>query len=55
MSPRLPTTQCTVPPAVTLTPLAGTPSTTGEFSNCDSHPTDLLLSWQRVLPDLVSM
>ena len=54
MSPRLPTTQRTVPPAVMLTPLAGSPLTTGEFSNWDSHPTDSLLSSQRVFPDLVS-
>src|SRR6185369_8773742 len=55
MSPKLPTSQLTSPFAVTRTPLAGTPSSTGGLVNCASQPTSSVLSWQRVLPDFVSM
>src|ERR1700753_2403129 len=55
MSPRLPTTHCTSPLAVMLTPLARSPSCIGELVNCASQPTLSLSIWQRVRPDLVSM
>src|SRR5271168_5228630 len=53
MSPRLPSTHCTSPLAVMLTPLARSPSSIGELVNCASQPS--LSIWQRVWPDLVSM
>src|SRR5271170_6119405 len=55
MSPRLPSTHCTSPLAVMLTPLARSPSCMGELVNCASQPTLSLSIWQRVWPDLVSM
>src|ERR1700743_414209 len=55
MSPRLPSTHCTSPLAVMLTPLARSPSCIGELVNCASQPTLSLSIWQRVCPDLVSM
>src|ERR1700748_1942987 len=55
MSPRLPSTHCTSPLAVMLTPLARSPSCIGELVNCASQPTLSLSIWQRVWPDLVSM
>src|SRR3984885_2465505 len=55
MSPRLPSTHCTSPLAVTLTPLARSPSCIGALVNCASQPTLSLSIWQRVWPDLVSM
>src|SRR5580693_8981311 len=55
MSPRLPSTHCTDPVAVMLTPLARSPSCIGELVNCASQPTLSLSIWQRVWPDLVSM
>src|SRR5258708_9923434 len=55
MSPKLPSSQLTSPFAVSRTPLAWPPSTTGELVNCASQPTSSSLSWQRVLPDFVSM
>ena len=55
MSPRLPSTHCTSPLAVTLMPLVRSPSCIGELVNRASHPTLSLSIWQRVWPDLVSM
>src|ERR1700684_3139790 len=55
MSPRLPSTHCTSPLAVMLTPLARSPSCIGELVNCASQPTLSLSIWQRVWPDFVSM
>src|ERR1700730_978755 len=55
MAPRLPRTHCTEPLALMLTPLACSPSCSGELVNAASHPTLLELIWQRVRPDLVSM
>jgi hypothetical protein len=55
IAPRLPSTHCTLPSALTLTPLACSPSCSGELVNGASQPTVSLLIWQRVLPDLVSM
>src|ERR1700728_3819324 len=55
MSPRLPSTHCTSPLAVMLTPLALSPSCIGELVNCASQPTLSLSIWQRVWPDFVSM
>src|ERR1700742_2821097 len=55
MAPRLPSTHCTDPPEVMLTPLACSPSCRGELVNGASQPTVSLLIWQRVTPDLVSM
>lgn len=55
IAPKLPRIQRIVPSAVTSTPLAGAPSMTGEFVNCDSQPTESDEIWQRVRPDLVSM
>src|ERR1700722_20251043 len=55
MSPRLPSTHCTSPLAVMLTPLARSPSCIGELVNCASQPTLSLSIWQRVWPDLVAM
>src|ERR1700744_1969167 len=55
MSPRLPSTHCTSPLAVMLTPLARSPSCIGELVNCASQPTLALSIWQRVWPGLVSV
>ena len=55
MAPRLPSTHCTEPPELMLTPLACSPSCKGELVNGASQPTLSLLIWQRVRPDLVSM
>src|ERR1700744_5381628 len=55
ISPRLPSTHCTSPLAVMLTPLARSPSCIGELVNCASQPTLSLSIWQRVRPDLVAM
>ena len=55
MSPRLPVIQRKLPSAVTSTPLAGWPSTTGELVKFDSQPTESAEIWHRVWPDLVSM
>src|SRR5690625_2284216 len=55
MAPRFPSTHSTSPSEVTRTPLACSPSRSGESVNCASHPTLLTEIWQRVLPDFVSM
>src|ERR1700743_74847 len=55
MAPRLPSTHWTLPPVLMLTPLACSPSCSGELVKGASQPTVSLLIWQRVTPDLGSM